>query len=160
MMNEIKVGISDYKVARMPQTLMTIGLGSCVGIAIYDPKTKVGGLSHIMLPDSSSFKGANKIEKFADLAIPQMVSEIRNQTKNQKLVAKIAGGASMFQVSKDAYKGSIGDRNVLAVERSLKEMGIPLLGTHTGGNMGRTMIVDLTTFTVKVRMVNREIIVL
>ncbi|MGX7393801.1 chemotaxis protein CheD [Carnobacterium mobile] len=160
MSNEIKVGISDYKVARMPNTLMTIGLGSCVGVAIYDPKTKIGGLSHIMLPDSESFKTVNKIEKFADLAIPQMVSEIRNQTKNQKLIAKIAGGASMFQLSDDAYHGSIGERNVLAVEKSLKKLGIPLLGNHTGGNMGRTMIVDLETFTVKIRMVNREIILL
>ncbi|WP_192986198.1 chemotaxis protein CheD [Carnobacterium mobile] len=160
MANEIKVGISDYKVARMPNTLMTIGLGSCVGVAIYDPKTKIGGLSHIMLPDSESFKTVNKIEKFADLAIPQMVSEIRNQTKNQKLIAKIAGGASMFQLSDDAYQGSIGERNVLAVEKSLKKLGIPLLGNHTGGNMGRTMIVDLETFTVKIRMVNREIILL
>ncbi|WP_034552191.1 chemotaxis protein CheD [Carnobacterium funditum] len=160
MMDGIKVGISDYKVARMPETLMTIGLGSCVGIAIYDPKTKIGGLSHIMLPDSSSFKNANKIEKFADLAIPQMVSEIRKETNNQKLIAKIAGGASMFQTSNDTYIGSIGERNVAAVERSLKLLNIPLLGNHTGGNMGRTMIVDLTTFTVKVRMVNREIIIL
>lgn len=160
MMDEIKVGISDYKVARMPQTLMTIGLGSCVGIAIYDPKTKIGGLSHIMLPDSSSFKDATKIEKFADLAIPQMVSEIRKETKNQNLIAKIAGGASMFQTANDSYIGSIGERNVAAVEQSLKLLNIPLLGTHTGGNMGRTMIVDLSTFTVKVRMVSREIIVL
>lgn len=159
-MDEIKVGISDYKVARMPQTLMTIGLGSCVGIAIYDPKTKIGGLSHIMLPDSSSFKNATKIEKFADLAIPQMVSEIRKETKNQNLIAKIAGGASMFQTANDSYIGSIGERNVAAVERSLKLLNIPLLGTHTGGNIGRTMIVDLSTFTVKVRMVSREIIVL
>ncbi|WP_313468955.1 chemotaxis protein CheD, partial [Carnobacterium sp.] len=132
----------------------------CVGVAIYDPKTKVGGLSHIMLPDSESFKTVNKIEKFADLAIPQMVSEIRNQTKNQQLIAKIAGGASMFQLSDAAYQGSIGERNVLAVEKSLKKLGIPLLANHTGGNMGRTMIVDLDTFTVKIRMVNREIIVL
>lgn len=160
MANEIKVGISDYKVARMPNTLMTIGLGSCVGVAIYDPKTKIGGLSHIMLPDSESFKTVNKIEKFADLAIPQMVSEIRNQTKNQQLIAKIAGGASMFQLSDAAYQGSIGERNVLAVEKSLKKLDIPLLGNHTGGNMGRTMIVDLETFTVTIRMVNREIILL
>lgn len=159
-MNEVKVGISDYKVGRMPQTLMTIGLGSCVGIAIYDPKTKIGGLSHIMLPDSRSFKNANKVEKFADLAIPQMVSEIRKETKNQKLIAKIAGGASMFQTANDSYIGTIGERNVVAVERSLKLLGIPLLGNHTGGNMGRTMIVDLTTFAVTVRMVSREIIVL
>jgi chemotaxis protein CheD len=160
MADELIVGISDYKVAQQPNSLITVGLGSCVGIALYDPKTKIGGLSHIMLPDSSAFKEPNKIEKFADLAIPHMVSEINKQTNSNPLVAKIAGGASMFQFSKDFPHGSIGDRNVIAVKEVLKQLGIPLLAIHTGGNMGRTMIVDLTTFTVTVRMVNREIIVL
>lgn len=160
MADELRIGISDYKVTQQPNSLITVGLGSCVGIAIYDPKTKIGGLSHIMLPDSNAFKEANKIEKFADLAIPQMVSDINKQTNNHPLVAKIAGGASMFQFSKDLPHGSIGDRNVLAVEAVLKQLGIPLLATHTGGSMGRTMIIDLTTFAVTIRMVNREIIVL
>ena len=160
MADELRVGISDYKIAEQPQSLITVGLGSCVGIALYDPKTKIGGLSHIMLPDSTAFREVNKIEKFADLAIPQMVSEINKRTNNNPLVAKIAGGASMFEFSKDLPHGSIGDRNVLAVEEVLKQLGIPLLANHTGGKMGRTMIIDLTTFTVTIRMVNREIIVL
>ena len=160
MADELRVGISDYKIAEQPQSLITVGLGSCVGIALYDPKTKIGGLSHIMLPDSTAFRETNKIEKFADLAIPQMVSEINKRTNNNPLVAKIAGGASMFEFSKDLPHGSIGDRNVLAVEEVLKQLGIPLLANHTGGKMGRTMIIDLTTFTVTIRMVNREIIVL
>ncbi|EDP69273.1 Chemotaxis protein CheD [Carnobacterium sp. AT7] len=160
MSDELRVGISDYKVAQQPDSLITVGLGSCVGIALYDPKTKIGGLSHIMLPDSSAFKDTNKVEKFADLAVPHMVSEINKLTNNNPLVAKIAGGASMFQFSKDLPHGSIGDRNILAVEKVLQQLGIPLLAAHTGGNMGRTMIIDLATFTVTVRMVNREIIVL
>ena len=160
MSDELRVGISDYKVAQQPQTLITVGLGSCVGIALYDPKTKIGGLSHIMLPDSSAFKDTNKVEKFADLAVPHMVSEINKLTNNNPLIAKIAGGASMFQFSKDLPHGSIGDRNILAVEKVLQQLGIPLLAAHTGGNMGRTMSIDLATFTVTVRMVNREIIVM
>lgn len=156
---EIKVGISDYKVAKSPYKLITLGLGSCVGIAIYDKVDKVGGLSHIMLPDSTLFRREVKVEKFADLAIPKMVEEITKGSRNKNLIAKIAGGASMFSFT-DETNGNIGYRNVVAVEKKLKELGIPILGKHTGGNIGRTMIVDLEDFTVNIRMVNREIITL
>ncbi len=159
MSMEIKVGISDYKVAKSPYKLITLGLGSCVGIAIYDKINKVGGLSHIMLPDSTLFRREVKVEKFADLAIPQMVEEITKGSRNKNLIAKIAGGASMFSFT-DETNGNIGYRNVVAVEEKLKELGIPILGKHTGGNIGRTMIVDLQDFTVNIRMVNREIITL
>ena len=159
MSMEIKVGISDYKVAKSPYKLITLGLGSCVGIAIYDKVDKVGGLSHIMLPDSTLFRREVKVEKFADLAIPKMVEEITKGSRNKNLIAKIAGGASMFSFT-DETNGNIGYRNVVAVEKKLKELGIPILGKHTGGNIGRTMIVDLEDFTVNIRMVNREIITL
>lgn len=160
MSEEIKVRISDYKLATYPDTLITIALGSCVGIAIYDPITKIGGLSHVMLPDSSMFKQPYKVEKFADLALPEMVAEIRKQTKNNPLVAKIAGGANMFQFASQGEGESIGERNIKAVTQSLNELGIPLLGQNTGGNIGRTMIVDLDEFQVKVRNANRDISIL
>lgn len=154
---EIKVGISEYKVATQPQTLMTIGLGSCVGIAIYDPVKRIGGLSHIMLPDSTAFKGERKIEKFADLALPQMVAEMQKKQKLQ-LVAKIAGGASMFKFTKTAPHNQIGQRNVEAVQKVLQELGIPLLAVDTGGSAGRTMWLDLHQMTVRVRTVYSETI--
>lgn len=160
MSTEIKVKISDYKIAVHPDSLITIALGSCIGIAIYDPKTKVGGLSHIMLPDSTMFKAPYKVEKFADLAIPQMVSEIRKQTQNNKLVAKIAGGANMFQFSSQGEGESIGERNAKAVITCLNDLQIPILGQHIGGNIGRTMMVDLDDFKVKVRHANRDISIL
>lgn len=160
MSNEIKVGISDYHVTRSPDTLVTFGLGSCVGVAIYDPRTKIGGLSHIMLPDSKMFRDIKKIEKFADLAIPQMAEEIKKSSKSNQLIAKIAGGASMFQFSSAAPQSNVGERNILAVKKTLTELGIPIRGDHTGGSMGRTMIVDLYSFSINVRMVNREIIIL
>lgn len=157
MEKELKVGISDYKIGEAPQSLFTIGLGSCVGIAIYDPTTRVGGLSHIMLPDSSMFKGEKKIEKFADLAIPHMVSELAEKVPKRRLVAKIAGGSSMFQNALNTPQANIGLRNVAAVETILKQQGIPILANHTGGSMGRSMFFDLYTLQVKVRMGNREI---
>ncbi|MER2294904.1 MAG: chemotaxis protein CheD [Desemzia incerta] len=160
MSEELKVRISDYKIATPPDSLITIALGSCVGIAVYDPKTKVGGLSHIMLPDSKLFKPPYKVEKFADLAIPQMVKEIKQLARTEKLVAKIAGGASMFQFSSQSDGESIGDRNIKAVIDCLNELNIPLLGQQTGGNTGRTMMVDLEEFKVTVRSANRVISVL
>ncbi|SLC90732.1 Chemoreceptor glutamine deamidase CheD [Mycobacteroides abscessus subsp. abscessus] len=113
-----------------------------------------------MLPDSTMFKPPYKVEKFADLALPQMVEEIRKQTKHHQLVAKIAGGANMFQFTSQGEGESIGERNIKAVIASLNEMKIPLLGQNTGGNIGRTMIVDLGKFEVKVRNANRDISIL
>lgn len=160
-MTEVKkVKIADYKMATFPDSLMTVALGSCIGVAIYDPITKVGGLSHVMLPDSTLFKPPYKIEKFADLAIPQMVQEIKAATHGAPLVAKIAGGASMFQMTHAGTGESIGERNTKAVIRCLETLGIPLLGEHTGSNIGRTMVVDLERFEVTIRNASREICVL
>lgn len=160
MSNEIKVSISDYKISGSPDKLITIGLGSCVGIAIYDKSTKIGGLSHIMLPDSSFFSKDLKPEKFADLAIVKMVNEITGGKKKRNLVAKIAGGSSMFNFPDNKINGNIGDRNVQAVEEKLKELGIPILASHTGGKIGRTMIVNLEDFIVNIRTANKEVTIL
>lgn len=152
---EWKVGIGEYQLATNPDILMTIGLGSCVGIALYDPVKRVGGLSHIMLPDSTSFKGEQKAGKFADLALPKMVAELQQRQKLQ-LVAKIAGGASMFPFTKTTPQTQIGARNVEAVERVLKELGIPILAADTGGSAGRTMWLDLEQMTLRVRTAYSE----
>lgn len=160
MDTQVKVGISDYKITQPPNHLMTIGLGSCVGIALYEPTTKIGGLIHIMLPESKGFKDTTKWMKFADLALPKVVEELKEQSKQEKIIAKIAGGASMFSFGDTSKGQQIGERNVLAVKKHLDELGIPILADHTGGKMGRTMFVDLETFEVRIRMVNREEFVL
>lgn len=75
-MEQIKVGIADYKITEAPNSLITVGLGSCVGIALYNQQNKEGSLLHIMLPDSTNFKDTSKWEKFADLAIPKVVEKM------------------------------------------------------------------------------------
>lgn len=155
MSKEIRIGISDYKVSDSPDRLITLGLGSCVGIAIYDSRSKRGGLSHIMLPDSSSFTKDIKVEKFADLAIPSMIKEITNGRASRGLVAKIAGGASMFSFSNST--NNIGQRNVDAVKEILKELKIPIVSSDTGGKIGRTMVVDLDSFDVSIKNGSKEI---
>ncbi len=156
MSEQLKVGISDYKLTEAPNELMTIGLGSCVGIAIYAPKSKVGALSHIMLPDSQSFTDTSHWAKFADLALPKIIEELKCKTGETDLLAKIAGGASMFSFTSDSPTLQIGQRNIHAVKSKLEELNLPILGEHVGGKMGRSMFFNLETFEVRIRMVNRE----
>lgn len=156
MTEQIKVGISDYKIAEAPDQLVTIGLGSCVGIALYAPNAKVGALSHIMLPDSSAFKDKSNWPKFADLALPKIIQELKDKTKEDKLLVKIAGGASMFSFSQESSLLQIGQRNIDSVKKVLEELNLTILSEDVGGKMGRSMFVDLNTFEVRVRLVNRE----
>lgn len=155
-LEQIKVGIADYKLTKAPNSLITVGLGSCVGIALYNPKNKIGSLLHIMLPDSTTFKDTSKWQKFADLAIPRAVDEIAGNNKKD-IVAKIAGGASLFNFTSTNKSLQIGKRNIEMVKQTLEELSVPILGEHVGGDSGRTMIVDLEDFNVTVRMVNRDI---
>lgn len=154
-MTMLKVKIADYQITTAPNSLMTIGLGSCVGVALYEKETKKGSLLHIMLPDSTRFKDASQWQKYADKAIPKVAAEL-SEDQPQKLVAKLAGGANMFQFSASSSL-QIGKRNIRMVKKTLAELDIPIIGEHLGGNSGRTMKVDLNTFDVTIRMVNRDI---
>lgn len=157
MNKDIMVGIADYKVSSGPFRIITVGLGSCVGISIYDTFSMAGGMAHIMLPDSSQFKTVTDEAKFADLAIPKMVSELEYLgVKTRNMAAKIAGGASMFQFADKSLNTDIGTRNVIAVKKTLKSLGIPILGEDTGGHSGRTMILDLKEKNVLIKMVGKE----
>ncbi len=140
MSNMIKVGMADLKLCKAPDAITTLGLGSCVGIAIRDPVTKVGGLAHIMLPDSTAFAGAVNIPKFADTGAKELVKIIVAAGGNRsRLVAKIAGGAQMFAFSSKNELTGVGQRNVEAVKKVLAELKIPILAEDTGLNFGRTV---------------------
>jgi len=152
--NEIKVGIADLNVAFCPDKLITVGLGSCVGIAIYDSAIGIGGLAHIMLPDSSQFNKITNEIKFADLAIPILVEDmIKKGAKLRNMKAKIAGGASMFNFPDKTIIMDIGSRNGIAVKNALKTLCIPLLAEDIGGNKGRTLIFDTTSGLLSIRTV-------
>lgn len=138
---EIKVGIADLNLVLDPGTIMTIGLGSCIGIALYDRTIKAAGLAHIMLPDSTQFKSSTNPMKFADLAIPMLLEKMEKQgCRKGNITAKIAGGASMFNFSDKSIISDIGKRNSDAVKKALKDIGIPIISEEIGGNKGRTMI--------------------
>ncbi|MEE1250379.1 MAG: chemotaxis protein CheD [Lachnospiraceae bacterium] len=136
----IKVGMADLNVCKNPDIITTLGLGSCIGIALYDPVTKIGGLAHIMLPDSTKMRNNSNIAKFADTGIEELLKRvIKEGASKTRLVAKIAGGAKMFEVSGLSDIGNVGQRNAEASKAKLKELGIRLVAEDTGLNYGRTV---------------------
>ena len=138
--NMIVVGMADLNAVKSPGALTTLGLGSCVGIALYDANAKVAGLAHIMLPDSTQIHNNSNVAKFADTAIVKLIADMeRMGARRISLKAKIAGGAQMFafNATNDALR--IGDRNVEATIRLLQQHRIPLLARETGANYGRTV---------------------
>lgn len=137
----IKVGMADLKLCMPPDGVTTLGLGSCVGIALRDPKTLVGGLAHIMLPDSTMMKNNTNIYKFADTGINELLRLMTAKgAMKDRVVAKIAGGAQMFSFKGDSDAARVGERNVEATKAHLKKLGIPILAEDTGKNYGRTVI--------------------
>lgn len=136
----VKVGMADLNSAPHPCMITTLGLGSCVGVALYDPKTKISGLAHVMLPSSEQAKNKSNIAKFADTAIVKLVDDmIKLGAKKERIVAKLAGGAQMFAFNGGSDLMRIGYRNVVASKEVLADLNIPIISEDTGGNYGRTI---------------------
>ncbi|WP_069997476.1 chemotaxis protein CheD [Cellulosilyticum sp. I15G10I2] len=156
--NIIKVGMADLNVVKAPDILTTLGLGSCVGIALYDPSVKVGGLAHIMLPDSKQIKNNSNIAKFADTAIVKLIEDmVKIGAKSNRIIAKIAGGAHMFEFKNMDDMMRIGTRNIAAVTQILEELMIPIVANDTGSNYGRTIELHTTTGSLLVRTIGHGI---
>lgn len=154
----IKVGMADLNICKNPDIITTLGLGSCIGIALYDPVTKIGGLAHIMLPDSTKMKNNTNIAKFADTGIAELVHRmVAAGVSKSRLVAKIAGGAKMFEVSGLSDVGNVGERNAEASRAKLKELGIPLLAEDTGLNYGRTVELHCETGEFYIKSVGKTV---
>lgn len=156
----IKVGMADLKVCTVPDSLTTLGLGSCVGIALYDKNTKVTGLAHIMLPDSKAIRNNTNIAKFADTGIDEILRLMINLgAAKSRIVAKIAGGANMFNFNTSGSTTlKVGDSNVIAVKQKLKELNIPIIAEDTGANYGRTVVIDSNTGIFTIKAVGKQII--
>jgi chemotaxis protein CheD len=155
----VKVGIADMNIVRAPHTIRTSGLGSCVGVIVFDDQREVAGLAHVMLPDSSLAKaGSLNIAKYADTAVKELVNRlIRQGARLSMLKAKIAGGAQMFQFSTTNDMMRIGPRNVEAVKRELDMLRITLLAEDVGGNSGRTIEFNPKTGLLNIRTVNKGV---
>ncbi|MCI9492912.1 MAG: chemotaxis protein CheD [Lachnospiraceae bacterium] len=157
-MATIKVGMADLNICKAPDMITTLGLGSCIGIAVYDPVLKIGGLAHIMLPDSTQMRNNSNIAKFADTGIEELIRRVVMAGANKRrLVAKIAGGAKMFEVSGLSTVGNVGERNAQASRAKLKQLGIPLLAEDTGLNFGRTVELYPETGEFRIKAVGKTI---
>ncbi|SFF96281.1 chemotaxis protein CheD [Desulfotomaculum arcticum] len=155
---DIHVGIGEYKIALSPNRLVTLGLGSCVGVSLWDPSTKIGGLLHIMLPNSRDFTKVVKPEKYADLGIPLIIKDLVRQGAGQsRLVAKLVGGAQMFTGADKKQLFNIGERNIEMSRKILKEVTIRITAEEVGGNKGRTMYLDTATGEVLIRTIGKDI---
>ncbi|ONI44528.1 chemotaxis protein CheD [Candidatus Epulonipiscioides gigas] len=157
MNDTIQVGIAELKTGKSPEKIITIGLGSCVGVTLYDPISKIGGMVHIMLPNSKEIKNNDNVAKFADTGIPKLLQEVlKKGAKKNNIVAKMAGGAQMFNLSTNNNALRIGDRNIIATKKILQELNIPIKANDTGQNYGRTIILDLNTGGLLVRAIGKS----
>lgn len=151
----IKVGMADLNVGDNGAIVRTTGLGSCVGLTLYDAHLKLGGMAHIMLPSSEiAREGQLNVAKYADTAVPELIRLMKAKgALIGRLVAKMAGGAQMFAFAGGSDTMRIGPRNVEATKHALAEAGIPLLAEDTGGNFGRTVELDSATGAFSIRSV-------
>jgi len=157
-MQDIHVGIGEYKIAGTPNRLVALGLGSCVGVSLWDPVTKIGGLIHIMLPNSKEFSNVNRPEKYADLGIPLFLGAmIKHGAGKNRLMAKLIGGAQMFTGADKKQLFNIGERNIEMSRKVLKSIAIRVVSEDVGGNKGRTMYLDLATGEVLIRTIGKSV---
>jgi len=158
---EISVGIGEIKVAKKPLLLTAKGLGSCVGVSIYDPILKLGGMAHILLPESTKFDQAENPNKFADLAIPALLDALCRESGNpRRFIVKLAGGAKMFSFSSSFGKEDIGSQNIKRAMAVLGEMGLRVTARDVGGNRGRSVSLDTSTGALFVRVLGSGEIIL
>jgi len=143
-------------VTRAPHVILSSGLGSCVVVTLYDTERRLGGLAHIMMPDSISLNGSHPAYKCADTAIATLIKELRSMRASPRnMVAKLVGGAKMFLSSEDSSPG-IGGQNIISIKRILKRKRIPVIAENTGGNYGRNVEFYLDSGRVMVRAIGRE----
>ncbi|MBQ3583979.1 MAG: chemotaxis protein CheD [Lachnospiraceae bacterium] len=153
----IKVGMADMQLCEPPKGITTLGLGSCVGIVLYDVKTRLSGMVHIMLPDSTKIKNNLNRAKFADTGIQDMLElMMKKGSAKENIVAKIAGGAQMFSYGSGCNEiMRVGEKNVEAVKNILNQFNIRIISEDTGLNYGRTIIFNPSNGNLIIRAVGK-----
>ena len=153
---EIRVKVADYAVGRDEQTLITIGLGSCVAIALYAPRTRIGGLAHTLLPSESMARDRSNPAKFPASAVVTLLAEMTRLGADARRVrAKLVGGASMFANLLPAGGINIGDRNVAAARQALEASRVPVVAEDVGSDHGRSVHFHLDDGRVEVRSLKK-----
>jgi chemotaxis protein CheD len=161
MEEPITVRIATLKVVSDPAVLVCRGLGSCVGVALWEKGSGIAGMAHILLPSEEFSLKKDNPEKFADKAIEVMIDQmVKIGAIKSKITAKIAGGARMFVSTAPSERVHVGERNVQAVKNKLKDLNIPILAEDVGGTRGRTMEFETASGKVKIFLADKTMRIL
>lgn len=154
---DVRVKVADYAVRRGPHVIATIGLGSCVAIALYDRDSQVGALAHILLPSQAMSRETENPAKFPATVVPIMLGEMRSlgSRPSARISAKIVGGASMFGQLANGSGINVGERNIAATREVLAGAGIPIIAEDTGLDYGRSVYFHLVDGRLEVRSLKK-----
>jgi len=151
---EIIVKVADWAAERGDGVLVTMGLGSCVAIMLHDPQARAGAMAHVLLPSRSLARDVSNLARFPETAVPLLVERLRGMgAEPRRLVAKLAGGASMFSQLMTPGTIQMGERNVVASRNALRAAGIPIVREAVGGERGRTIRFQVGDGRVEIRSV-------
>lgn len=156
-MTEYRVQVAEFAVGGAGDVVATLGLGSCVAIAIHDPVLRVGALAHVLLPERAASRWTGNAAKFAETAVPLLLEELAlvGGRDVSRLEARLAGGASMFAALLQTSGLNVGERNVLASRAALAKAGVRIVGEDTGGDYGRSVFFHPADGRVEVRSLRR-----
>jgi chemotaxis protein CheD len=155
-MNDVRVRVADAAVERGDVTISTIGLGSCVAIMLHDADRRVGGLAHILLPSEALSQDRSNRAKFPSTAVPLLLERMRELGASRtRIVAKLAGGASMFAALLPTSGLQMGERNLIATRIALAQAKIPVVAEDVGGGHGRNVFFRVASGEVEVRSMVR-----
>ena len=156
-MKETIVKVADWAAERGDGVLVTLGLGSCVAIMLYDEQKRAGAMAHVLLPSTSLARDISNKAKFPNTAVPLLVERLKALGADpRRLVAKLAGGASMFSQLVTPGTIQMGERNVLAARSALRAAEIPIIREAVGGERGRSVRFHMKDGRVEIRSVGAD----
>jgi chemotaxis protein CheD len=159
-MQEINVKMGEMQLTTRPGVVLVApSLGSCIGFGVYDKKSRMAAMAHIVLPDSavSSSSAATQLGKYADIAVPTILEKMLSLgSKKENLIIKIAGGAQMFNLNTGSNILNIGQRNTVAVQQAVANLGLTIAKADTGGNQGRTFKLNAVNGLFTLRIIGQE----
>jgi chemotaxis protein CheD len=155
---ELVVRVADLRIGVGDDTLITVGLGSCVAILLHDATARVGGLAHVLLPSPALSRNDANPAKFPQSAVPRLIELMAaDGASPRRITARLAGGASMFAALAPLGTIHMGERNLVAARQVLSLHGIPLSGEAVGGDFGRTVRMRVSDGQVEVSTVSHGI---
>lgn len=157
MVNTIGIGLGEKAISQNPEdVLVAYGLGSCVGVGIYDPRSKLCGLLHAVLPERMNGSDPGSA-KFVDSGIPALVDEmVRAGAIRSSMIIRIAGGANMLVTASLSKTFDIGTRNVASARLTLERLSFRLAAEDVGGNIGRTVRLYIKEGRMTVRVIGGQ----